>query len=134
MDPSTVLVVAAVVRRGDRLLVARRPSHKRHGGLWEFPGGKLDGGEDLAAGAARELAEELGLGVERVGSVLLDATDPGSAFLVRFVEVEVVGDPEAREHDEVGWFTPAELAVLPLAPADARFVAEVLRPSGKGRG
>ena len=38
-------VVAAVIRRENKVLLARRPDHKRHGGLWEFPGGKIDEGE-----------------------------------------------------------------------------------------
>jgi 8-oxo-dGTP pyrophosphatase MutT (NUDIX family) len=53
-------VLAAVIRRQDRYLVCRRPAHKRHGGLWEFPGGKLEPGETLLEAARRELREELG--------------------------------------------------------------------------
>jgi 8-oxo-dGTP pyrophosphatase MutT (NUDIX family) len=49
-------VLAAVIQRDSRLLLAQRPSHKRHGGLWEFPGGKLAIGEDHLAAARRELA------------------------------------------------------------------------------
>jgi mutator protein MutT len=116
-------VVAAVIRRGGRYLVGRRPDEKRHGGLWEFPGGKLDEGEDLFAAADRELEEELGLRAVRLGTLLLSASDGASPFVIHFVEVEAEGEPEAREHSEVGWFTPEELAALPLAPADARFVA-----------
>lgn len=124
-DP--ILVVAAVIRRDERLLVGRRPVHKRHGGLWEFPGGKLLTGEDLAAAARRELAEELGLRVRAVGDTLFDAADPGSPFVIHFLEVEVDGEPEPREHDAVAWLDPRHLAKLPLAPSDARFVAELLR-------
>ena len=67
-----VRVVAAVIERasdeGARLLVCRRPAHKRHGGLWEFPGGKVEAGEDLLHAARRELAEELALETETAGS------------------------------------------------------------------
>ena len=52
-------VVAAVVRRGNKMLVCQRPLHKHHGGLWEFPGGKVEHQETLNAAAQRELAEEL---------------------------------------------------------------------------
>ena len=62
-----VRVIAAVVWRGDRLLVCQRPAHKRHGGLWEFPGGKVEAGESDAAAARRELREELGVEVTAVG-------------------------------------------------------------------
>lgn len=120
-DP--IPVVAAVVTREGRFLVGRRPDHKRHGGLWEFPGGKLDAGETWEQAAARELDEELGLRLTRLGRALFEVRDPGSAYLIRFVEVEVAGQVEAREHSAVGWFTPGELAAMPLAPSDAAFVA-----------
>jgi 8-oxo-dGTP diphosphatase len=43
---TSIPVIAAIIRRGERYLVGRRPDGKRHGGLWEFPGGKLMDGED----------------------------------------------------------------------------------------
>jgi 8-oxo-dGTP pyrophosphatase MutT (NUDIX family) len=57
-------VVAAVIERDGRLLVCQRPAHKRHGGLWEFPGGKCDPGESDAEAARRELSR-----VEQVASL-----------------------------------------------------------------
>jgi mutator protein MutT len=68
-DPP-IPVLAAVIRRDGRLLVARRPAHKRHGGLWEFPGGKVEEGESWADAAARERKEELGVDVARTGEPL----------------------------------------------------------------
>ena len=59
------VAVGAVVDECGRVLVTRRPDHVHQGGLWEFPGGKLEPGEDLARGLERELREELGI---RVGS------------------------------------------------------------------
>jgi len=123
-----VRVVAAVVGRDGRYLVGRRPEQKRHGGLWEFPGGKVDPGEDWLAAARRELREELRMDATAVGRVLLEVVDPGSPFLICFVEVEAVGDPDPLEHTSVGWFTPHELSQLPLAPADARFVSLLRTP------
>ncbi|HRK17251.1 MAG TPA: NUDIX domain-containing protein, partial [Prosthecobacter sp.] len=55
-----VEVVCAVLRRGGRLLVARRPAGKRLAGCWEFPGGKIEPGETAEAALLRELREELG--------------------------------------------------------------------------
>jgi 8-oxo-dGTP pyrophosphatase MutT (NUDIX family) len=115
--------VAAVVRRADRYLVGRRPEHKRHGGLWEFPGGKVREGESRLAAARRELSEELGLEAVALGPLLLAVDDPGSPYWIEFVEVEAVGEPAPHEHSSVAWLTLHELASLALAPADARFVA-----------
>jgi mutator protein MutT len=125
-----VPVVAAVIEREGRYLLGKRPEHKRHGGLWEFPGGKLDPGESWTEAAARELDEELGLAVSGMGRTLFEAADPDSRFVIRFIEVEVKGSPEAREHSSVGWFSPAELAGMPLAPSDAAFVARLEGPEG----
>jgi 8-oxo-dGTP diphosphatase len=125
-----VPVIAAVIHRDGRYLLGRRPEEKRHGGLWEFPGGKLHEGEALASAANRELGEELAMRAVSVGALLFSASDGDSPFVVHFVEVEAEGEPAALEHSEVGWFTPAELAALPLAPADARFVRTMGEPAG----
>lgn len=128
-DPAPIHVVAAVLRRGDRYLVCRRPANKRHGGLWEFPGGKLVGGETRADALRRELDEELGLEVLEHGSVLFEASDEGSPFVIEFIETTAVGDLVLHEHSEAAWLTPTELATIPLAPADARFAARLRDPA-----
>lgn len=122
MSEPSRYVVAAVVRRDGRYLLGRRPGEKRHGGLWEFPGGKLDEGEDAAGAARRELAEELSLETVEVGAALHSVRDPASPFVIHFHPVEVRGEPEAREHSRVGWFTLDEMAGMELAPADETFV------------
>jgi 8-oxo-dGTP pyrophosphatase MutT (NUDIX family) len=119
----TIPVVAAVIRRNGRYLVGRRPEAKRHGGLWEFPGGKLHPEEDPGAAVRRELREELDLVCGRVGDPIWSARDPGSPFVIDFLRVEADGEPVAHEHQEVGWFTMDELREMELAPTDAAFVA-----------
>jgi 8-oxo-dGTP diphosphatase len=61
--PDVIRVVAAVIKRNDYYLICKRPKGKRHGGLWEFPGGKVEEGENIETAARRELAEELDLSV-----------------------------------------------------------------------
>jgi mutator protein MutT len=121
--PESVRVLAAVIRRGDRVLLCKRPSHKRHGGLWEFPGGKLEHGESLLDAARRELSEELGLQVTAVRETLFFCRDPGSEFVIEFVDVDVEGEPVAIEHEIVRWVRGEDMLGLNLAPADAAFVA-----------
>ena len=61
-----IVVVAAIIRdRDNRLCLSRRPEHKHQGGLWEFPGGKVEEGEPLERALARELDEELGMKAAR---------------------------------------------------------------------
>jgi 8-oxo-dGTP diphosphatase len=118
-------VLAAVIHQEDRYLVCRRPLHKRHGGYWEFPGGKLELGESLLEAAHRELSEELGVEVLSIGEVLFSCQDPGSRFLIEFAEVQICGVPEAREHDEIRWLTASELRALKLAPSDHAFAVKL---------
>jgi 8-oxo-dGTP diphosphatase len=114
-------VVACVIERGGRLLVCQRPAHKRHGGLWEFPGGKLEEGETPLDGARRELGEELGLDVTAVGPVDFAMVDPGSRFRIEFVPATAQGEPRCMEHTRVAWLTERELLELPLAPSDRAY-------------
>lgn len=124
-----IAVVAAVIRQDGRYLVCRRPPNKRHGGLWEFPGGKVLAGETRFEAVRRELSEELELDASDVGEVLMAVADAGSPFLIEFVATVAVGTPVLHEHTEVGWFTPGELQDLPLAPADRRFADSLRRRS-----
>jgi 8-oxo-dGTP pyrophosphatase MutT (NUDIX family) len=123
--PTPVRVVAAVVRRYGRLLVCQRPTHKRHGGLWEFPGGKLEAGEGALDGARRELAEELDVVVRSVDEMEFSIQDPGSVFVIEFHPVEIDGEPRCREHPALAWVTPEELLTLPLAPGDRAFAVHL---------
>lgn len=117
-----IRVIACVASRGDRLLVSRRPPHKRHGGLWEFPGGKIHDGESDADAARRELREELDVEVTHVGAAELAIADPGSPFVIVFVPVEIAGEPACIEHTAHRWATLAELETMALAPSDRRYV------------
>jgi 8-oxo-dGTP diphosphatase len=120
-DRDLIRVLAAVIRDADRYLLCLRPASKRHGGCWEFPGGKVETGETLLQAARRELSEELGVEVLSAGEVLFSSQDPGSQFLIEFTEVQIRGVPETREHDEVRWLTAQELRALKLAPSDHAF-------------
>lgn len=123
-DPTRVL--AAVVERGGRLLLARRPPGKRHAGWWEFPGGKFLPGETPLDAARRELDEELGVEVVSVGALRAAVPDPGSSFVIEFYAAEIRGEPSALEHDALAWVLPEELPLYPLAPSDRAFAESLL--------
>ena len=117
-----VPVVAAVISSQRALLLCQRPVHKRHGGLWEFPGGKADSDESLEAAIRRELKEELAVDTASIGGILFSVRDPGSPFVIYFIETTIQGAPQALEHDATQWVLPERAMALPLAPSDRAFV------------
>jgi len=110
-----------VIRREGRLLLGRRPLHKRHGGLWEFPGGKVEPGESDLEAAGRELREELAVDVTEVGPVVFSIPDPASGVVVEFLPVEIRGEPRCLEHLALAWVEENDLLELALAPSDRAF-------------
>jgi mutator protein MutT len=125
-NPDTTRVLAAVIEREGRLLLARRPAGKRHAGRWEFPGGKFLPGETPLEAARRELDEELGVEVVSVGALRAAVPDPGSRFVIEFYSTEIRGEPSSLEHDAVAWVPPEELPLYPLAPSDHAFAENLL--------
>ncbi len=114
-------VVAAVIRRDGHVLACRRRPERAAGGLWEFPGGKLEPGESAEAALVREIGEELGIGIRVNGELTTDDTRVGSR-VIRLICLEAeLSDAEptaSTDHDELRWVAPAELDALPWAEPD----------------
>jgi 8-oxo-dGTP diphosphatase len=124
-------VTAAVIRRGDTVLVARRPPGDRLAGHWEFPGGKLEAGETPEQCLARELLEELGLRcVIEAPLMTVEHAYPhvAIALMVYWARCDEAAEPRPTVHDEVRWVRLDELGPLLFAPAD---VPVVERLTGK---
>jgi 8-oxo-dGTP diphosphatase len=121
-------VVAAVIRdSAGRVLISQRPEGRHMGGLWEFPGGKVDPGEAPADALTRELREELGLGIA-VGAPITFAVhdEPGLRILLLFYGARIIdGVATANEGQPVRWVAPAELPRYPMPPADGELVARL---------
>jgi 8-oxo-dGTP diphosphatase len=117
-----IRVVAAVIEKNGKYLTCQRPGNKRHGGLWEFPGGKVRDNETDLAAMRRELAEELNVHVIEVGETLFEAADPGTDFLIVFKAVRIVGEPQPLEHEALCWAAPLELIGFRMAPGDEMFI------------
>ena len=130
-EDAMVRVVAGLVMDCGRVLVAQRGHQKRMGGLWEFPGGKVEHGEDDATALIRELAEELAV-VVTVGECLgehIETEDRGSFCLVAYKATIRSGTPVLTEHEQVRWCRPDQLMELEWAPADLPFVERLVNGS-----
>ncbi|WP_182907777.1 (deoxy)nucleoside triphosphate pyrophosphohydrolase [Microbispora sp. H13382] len=121
----TRLVVGAAIVRDGRLLAAQRAAPPELRGGWEFPGGKVDPGEDEHAALVRECAEELGVQVvlgRRVGG---DWPLPGGHLMHVWLATVVTGVPRPLEHLELRWLEPHELYDVAWLPADLPVVAAI---------
>ncbi len=124
-------VTAAVVGQGGRVLLAQRHPNDLLGGLWEFPGGTREEGETLEACLKREIAEELGLGIE-VGPLLAVLPHAYTHFRLTlhvFLCRLVAGQPQALGCADWRWVTLAETAGLPMSALDRRIV-RILQEKG----
>lgn len=125
--PRHIDVVGAVIVRAGVILCARRGPGGAAGGLWEFPGGKIEPGETPRDALAREVLEELGCQVavgERLDSTTL-AHEQGTITLTTFVCDLIDGEPTPHEHAELRWLRPDALHELDWAPADIPAVARI---------
>ncbi len=133
-NPTMLFVVAAALRNADgEILVQKRPHGKAMAGLWEFPGGKVDSGENPDAALIRELEEELGIVVSGATlKPLTFASEPleGKHLLLLLYGCDQWrGEPEAIVASEIKWVKPSDLHNLEMPPADGPLVDQLLRLS-----
>jgi len=132
-------VVGVALLDARRVLAARRAFPSHLAGSWEFPGGKVEPGEDPAATAVREIVEELGCGIEVTGwlegeSRIEPSGEPvETGLLLRIATARLTdGDPVPAEHDAVRWLRADQLDAVTWAEADVPFlpaVRDLLDPS-----
>ena len=112
-----VRAAAAVIERDGRLLVGLRLKNDSFGGYWEFPGGKLEPGENVVECLRRELREELEVECEIGERICVVRPNPGFRLTVHLGRI-LEGEPSVIEHEELRWATLEELADLRMLPAD----------------
>ncbi|ANM29428.1 hypothetical protein ABI59_07260 [Acidobacteria bacterium Mor1] len=127
-------IALAVPLRDGAVLVARRRSDAHQGGLWEFPGGKLETGETAAEAAARELSEETGLRAAGFRSLIKIEHDypDRTVRLHVFLAVDCSGTLSIDGGREHAWVAPTDLAGLEM-PAANRPIVEALLAALGGR-
>jgi 8-oxo-dGTP diphosphatase len=133
--PSPLLVVAAVVVKERRVLLALRPEGKHLAGHWEFPGGKVEPGETPAEALVREIAEELGVpAVVGEPFAFSHHVYPDRQVLLLTYRTTLQGEPRAIGCAALGWFTAGELARLPTPPADVPIFRALIPVLGRDEG
>ena len=128
MKPSLV-VAAGVLIEGENVLISQRRANDSLGGCWEFPGGKVEAGEDPRLAVARELQEEVGLDV--LAGEILDVTFHAygdKSVLLLFFEVSRLHpaqEPQALDVAAVRWARAEDLDIAKFPPADGAILAKV---------
>lgn len=127
-----VEVVAALIWKGGRFMICRRPPQKARGLLWEFVGGKVEPGERKEDALVRECREELAVTV-RVGDVFCDVvhTYPDiTVHLTLFHASIAEGEPQLLEHCDLQWITPAQIPAYEFCPADKTVLERITAAYG----
>jgi A/G-specific adenine glycosylase len=124
------IVSSAIIQRDEQVLIAQRPQKGLLGGLWEFPGGKLEPGENLATGLKREICEELGVEIE-VGTaygVYHHAYTHFRVTLHAFLCKLNGTQPCNLYHSQLAWVTPPALVDYPMGKIDRQISNTLIEP------
>ena len=128
--PERIDVVAAVIERDGRFLVGRRLKDTHLEGYWEFPGGKVHGGETHEEALRREITEELNADVSNIRPIHHTAHSyPERTIELHFFRCELSGEPHPMLGQELRWVTRGEFAAMAFPPADAELIDGLIHAS-----
>jgi mutator protein MutT len=122
-----VVVVAAVIERGDEFLLTLRPDGSHLAGHWEFPGGKVHQGETHVEALRREIFEELDA-VADVHDLVHTVTHayPEKSVELYFYRCDLAGEPKPMMGQQMRWVSRGDLAGLPFPEADRDLIAQLI--------
>lgn len=126
--PALLVVAGVVVDPAGRVLMQQRPADRQHGGLWEFPGGKLEPGEGPVDALVRELHEELALKLAPGDCTPLGFAATPAGHDARAVVLLLYGcrtwqgDPVSQEGADWAWVEPEALSALAMPPLDVPLI------------
>lgn len=128
--PERIIVVAAVIERDGRFLVARRLKGTHLAGYWEFPGGKVHHGETEEGALQREISEELDTGISKTRKILHTSHSyPERIVELHFYRAELTGEAQPALGQELRWITREEFGALEFPPADAELIDGLINAS-----
>ncbi len=117
-------IVAAAIRKNGRYLLGKRPPKSMLGGLWEFPGGKVENGETHEDALKRELQEELEIDIE-VGDNVISVNHAYSHFSITLHVYRcehIAGKPQKHYHTELKWVPRSQFERYAMPAADLKFL------------
>ena len=126
-------VVAALIWKGSKFIICRRPAHKARGLLWEFAGGKVEAGETKEQALIRECREEFAVNVS-VGEVFMEVLHDYPELTVHLTLFNATiseGEPQKLEHNDIRWISPSEISDYEFCPADEEILKEIVRKYGQ---
>lgn len=128
------IVTAAVIQQNGQVLIAQRPSSGLLGGLWEFPGGKVEAEETLADCLMREIKEELDcqISVRQPFGQYEHAYTHFSITLHAFLCQIVSGNPRALEAQQIAWVSPRDLPEYPMGKVDRQISERLIQEQEPG--
>ena len=120
-------VTAAILRKNDKILIARRRADDKQAGKWEFPGGKIEGNETPQECLRREMKEEFGIDVA-VGGFFGESTYDYESEIIQLLAYHTLwtgGTFSLNAHADYRWVSLAELQNFDFAQADINFVEKL---------
>lgn len=125
------VAVAVIQNEAGAVLISRRPDHTHQGGLWEFPGGKVEADEPVEQALAREIHEELGLDVRKARPLIRIHHDYSDKKVLLDVWriTEYSGSPVGREHQVIEWVAGEALKACAFPVANYPIITAVQLPS-----
>lgn len=128
MSKESVNVAVGVVMRGDKVFIAKRHKKQHQGGLWEFPGGKIEPSESPEQALARELYEELGIVIANCEHLLTHAHDYGDKYVVlhTYIVKDFDLEPNGQEGQKARWIAYTQLQELAFPDANKVIIEALL--------
>ena len=116
-----IKVVAAILQKEDKILIARKKQGKPLAGYFEFPGGKIEEGETPEESLIRELMEEMNIKIavkEYIGEIIYDYGNDKVISLLGYTAEIIDGEIKLSDHDRYEWVTLEQINNYKIAPAD----------------